>query len=101
MKNINILHKDSIEETTYDYRTLSVKKIEFVCDREITRKQFVWFIRYLKTIGFESCSYTNTVKFVENGKIIFNYNFNDVTPCNSKHRTRNELSKKYKTQLVV
>ena len=66
MKNINILHKDFVEETTKEYRTVSVKKIEFVCNHEITEFQFKWFINYLKFIGFESYSNTNTIKFIEN-----------------------------------
>jgi hypothetical protein len=101
MKNINILHKESIEETDDEYKTLSIKKIEFVCHREITNKQFVWFIRYLKAIGFDTCSYTNTIKFVEDGEVVFNYIFKDVVPYNSTIRFRNEVTKKYKTQLIV
>jgi hypothetical protein len=101
IKNINILHKDFVEETTKEYRTVSVKKIEFVCNREINEFQFKWFINYLKFIGFESYSDTNTIKFIEDGEIVFNYNFDDAVPYNSTIRIRNELSKKYKTQLVV
>ena len=101
VKNINILHKECVEETDDEYKTLSVKKIEFVCNREITKHQFIWFIRYLKAIGFETRSYTNTIKLIEDGEIVFNYNFKDVVPYNSAIRLRNELSKKYKTQVVV
>jgi hypothetical protein len=101
MKGINILHKDFVEETQYEYRTVSVKKIEFVCNNEITIKQFEWFIRYMKFIGFISSSDTNTIKFLENGEILFNYNFNDVVSRDTIDRNVIELSKKYKTQFVV
>jgi hypothetical protein len=101
MKSINILHKDFVEETKKEYRTVSVKKIEFVCNRELTEFQFKWFINYLKFIGFESYSDTNTIKLIEDGEIVFNYNFKEIVPYNSIIRIRNELSKKYKTQLFV
>jgi hypothetical protein len=101
MKNINILHKDFVEETPKEYRTVSVIKIEFVCNREITNKQFEWFIHYLKFIGFESYSDTTTIKFIEDGNIVFNYNFDDAVSWNVNKRNVIGLSKKYKTQLVV
>lgn len=101
MKNINILHKDFVEETSKELRTVSVKKIEFVCNREITNKQFEWFINYLKFIGFESYSDTNTIKFIDDGNIVFNYNFDDADSRNVKERDVVILTKKYKTQRVV
>jgi hypothetical protein len=101
MKNINILHKDFVEETTKEYRTVSVKKIEFVCNREINKFQFKWFINYLKFIGFESYRDTNTIKFIEDGEIVFNYNFDDAVSWNVNERDVVILTKSYKTQLVV
>jgi hypothetical protein len=72
-----------------------------VCNREITIKQFEWFIHYLKFIGFESYSDTTTIKYIDDGNIVFNYNFDDAVFWNVKERDILELSKKYKTQLVV
>jgi hypothetical protein len=101
IKHINILHKDFVEETEYYYRTVSIKKIEFVCNQFINEYQLELFIEYLKLIGFDSCSYANAVKYFENDKLIFNYNFNDIVKQNAYKRDSIILSKKYKTQLVV
>ena len=100
IKNIDILHKDFVEETKTKYRTVNVKKIEFVRNHEITKKQFEWFIRYLKFIGFNACSDRNTIKFTENGKIVFNYNFNKIVTQNVNDRGV-KLTSKYKTQHVA
>ena len=101
LKNINILHKDFVEETDTEYRTVSIKKIEFVYDRELSEYQFKWFINYLKFVGFESCNNKNTIKFVENGYIVYNYKFDDAVSWDVNERDRVILTKKYKTQFVI
>jgi hypothetical protein len=101
MKNINILHKDCVEETDSEYRTLSVKNLEVTCNREINKYEFEWFIYYLKLSGFNTCSNTNTIKFWgPDGEIIHNYNFKHVIPV-FKNRKRRNIDWNYKTQIIV
>ena len=101
MNNVNILHKDCVEETDTEYRTLSVKHLEVICNREINKHEFEWFIYYLKLCGFNTCSDTNTIMFWgPDGEIIHNYNFKHVIPV-FKNRRKKNIDWNYKTQFIV
>lgn len=101
INNVNILHKDRIEETTTEYRTLSVKHLEVLCNREINKYEFEWFIYYLKLCGFNTCSETNTIMcWSSDGEIIHNYNFKYVIPV-FKNRRKKNIDWNYKTQYIV
>ena len=101
MNNVNILHKDCVEETETEYKTISVKNIEFVCNRAVNKHEFEWFIYYLKMCGFNTCSDINTIILrSSDGEIIYNYNFKHVVPVFKNKRGRN-IDWNYKTQIIV
>jgi hypothetical protein len=101
VNSVNILHKDCVEETETEFRTLSVKNLEFVCNRAINKREFEWFIYYLKLCGFDTSSNTNTIMmWSSDGELIFNYNFKHVVPVFKNKRVRS-IDWNYKTQIVV
>jgi len=101
VNNVNILHKDCVEETETEYKTLSVKNLEFVCNQVINKREFEWFIYYLKLCGFSTRSDTNTIMlWCSDGEIIFNYNFKHIIPVFKNKRVRS-INWNYKTQIIV
>jgi hypothetical protein len=57
------------------------KSLEFICNREITEEEFSLFIENLKKIGFMTKKEDLKVRYIDNeGKIVFNYNFNTNKP---------------------
>jgi len=76
---ISILHEDSLHcknDLCYINKTL-----EFFCNREITKEEFVDFITYMKNNGFTSKRKEPKIQFIDNdSRIIHNYNYNLGVP---------------------
>ena len=75
------------------------KSLEFLCNTKITEDQFKVFILKMKEIGFASdqkCS----IQFIDNnGKIMYNYDFNLCKPKPIKVNPRNK-NKLYSQQYL-
>lgn len=79
---IAILYEDNLHSRNeFCYIT---KTLEFFCKREITKEEFIEFITHLKNNGFVSRKREPKILFTDNdGKIIYNYNYNLVFPFHS------------------
>ena len=76
---ISILYEDNFHSKT-DINFIN-KTLEFYCSRVISEDEFKDFINNLKLIGFTSRKNEPKIQLIDNeGKIIFNYNYNTVEP---------------------
>jgi len=82
ISKIAILYEDNLHSRNeFCYIT---KTLEFFCNKEITREEFVDFITHLRSNGFVSRKREPKIQFIDNdGKIIYNYNYNLVFPFHS------------------
>lgn len=76
---IAILYEDNFHSKS-DVNYIN-KTLEFYCNRLISEDEFKDFINNLKTNGFCSRKQEPKIQLIDNeGKIIFNYNYNSVEP---------------------
>jgi hypothetical protein len=102
---------DYVDAITILYRTISQKiptklkiryyfelsthaSLEYECNRKITELEFQEFIDKMRSCGYYSEN-NNEIQFinVENGKIIYNYDFNLNNPKDFVQRKRNKENK--------
>ena len=95
---------DYITKSVLLFKTLkktTTKRLEFVCNREISQSEFVEFIKSMKEIGFSSES-NKCIKFVKNEpyESIYKFNFDSYTPVLEKKKENKKNKSTYYVQCL-
>jgi len=78
---------------------LTIKSLEFLCNREISHFEFQIFIKKMKNIGFNS-KLDTLIQLIKQNEIIYNYKFETITKKPISERKHKPNTSTYSTHTI-